>query len=68
MDKYAFLATPEKLKENDWNLNIPRYVDTFEEEPEIDLMAVRAERLKLKAELSKLEEKMEGFLKELGYL
>ena len=68
IDKYAYLATPKKLKENDYNLNIPRYVDTFEEEAEIDLMAVRAERLKLKAELASLETKMEGYLKELGYL
>ncbi len=56
------------MKENDYNLNIPRYVDTFEEEAEIDLMAVRAERLTLKAELADLETKMEGYLKELGYL
>jgi type I restriction enzyme M protein len=68
IDKYSYLATPEKLKENDYNLNIPRYVDTFEEEAEIDLMAVRAERLKLKAELADLETKMEGYLKELGYI
>jgi type I restriction enzyme M protein len=68
IDKYSYLATPEKLKENDYNLNIPRYVDTFEEEAEIDLMAVRAERLTLKAELANLETKMEGYLKELGYL
>ena len=32
---------PDEIKENDFNLNIPRYVDTFEEEEEIDLMAVR---------------------------
>jgi type I restriction enzyme M protein len=68
IDKYSYLATPEKLKENDYNLNIPRYVDTFEEEAEIDLMAVRAERLTLKVELAALETKMEGYLKELGYL
>jgi len=68
IDKYSYLATSEKLKENDYNLNIPRYVDTFEEEAEIDLMAVRAERLKLKSELADLETKMEGYLKELGYL
>jgi type I restriction enzyme M protein len=68
IDKYSYLATPEKLKENEYNLNIPRYVDTFEEEAEIDLMAVRAERLKLKAELANLETKMEGYLNELGYL
>lgn len=67
VDKYAYIATPEKLAENDYNLNIPRYVDTFEEQPEIDLMAVRAERLKLKAELAGLEVKMDGYLKELGY-
>ncbi len=68
IDKYSYLATPEKLNENDYNLNIPRYVDTFEEEAEVDLMAVRAERLKLKAELADLETKMEGYLQELGYL
>lgn len=65
--KYAWLATPKELAENDFNLNIPRYVDTFEEEAEIDLMAVRAEREKLKAELAELETKMDGYLKELGY-
>jgi type I restriction enzyme M protein len=66
-DKYAYLATPEELAENDYNLNIPRYVDTFEEEAEIDLVAVRAERLQLKAELEVLEDKMDGYLRELGY-
>jgi len=67
VDKYAYLAAPDELKENDYNLNIPRYVDTFEEEEEIDLMAVRAERLKLKQGLAELEIKMDGYLKELGY-
>ncbi|WP_407279275.1 type I restriction-modification system subunit M [Aromatoleum evansii] len=67
VDKYAYLASPAEIAENDYNLNIPRYVDTFEEEEEIDLMAVRAEREKLKAELAVLEEKMAGYLKELGY-
>jgi len=65
--KYAWLASPMELAENDFNLNIPRFVDTFEEEAEIDLMAVRAEREKLKAELAELETKMDGYLKELGY-
>ena len=67
VDKYAYLATPAEIAENDFNLNIPRYVDTFVEEEEIDLMAVRREREKLKAELAVLEEKMDGYLKELGY-
>lgn len=66
-DKYAHLATPAEIAGNDFNLNIPRYVDTFEEEEEIDLQAVRAERMALKAELARLEEEMAGYLKELGY-
>lgn len=65
--KYAHLATPEEIAGNDWNLNIPRYVDTFEEEAEIDLVAVRTERLKLKEELAALEVKMDGYLRELGF-
>ncbi|MBZ2161618.1 type I restriction-modification system subunit M [Alteromonas stellipolaris] len=67
VDKYAYLATLEEIKENDFNLNIPRYVDTFEEEAEIDLVAVRTERLKLQNELKALEIEMEGYLKELDY-
>ena len=67
VDKYAYLASLEEIKENDYNLNIPRYVDTFEEEEEIDLMAVREERLELKKQLAALELEMEGYLKELGY-
>ncbi|TMP72740.1 type I restriction-modification system subunit M [Pseudoalteromonas sp. S1609] len=67
VDKYAYLATLEEIKENDFNLNIPRYVDTFEEEAEIDLVAVRTERLQLQNELKALEVKMESYLKELDY-
>lgn len=67
IDKYAYLANFEEIKENDFNLNIPRYVDTFEEEAEIDLTAVRAKRLKLKEELAVLEVEMAGYLQELGY-
>jgi type I restriction enzyme M protein len=67
VDKYAYLATPAEIAENDYNLNIPRYVDTFKEEEEIDLVAVRAERVKLKVELAMLEEQMTIYLKELGY-
>ena len=54
-DKYAHLASPAEIVENDFNLNIPGYVDTFEEEAPIDLMAVRKERKELKAELARLE-------------
>jgi type I restriction enzyme M protein len=67
VDKYAYVATLDEIGENDFNLNIPRYVDTFEEEEEIDLMAVRAERKKLQKELNELEVEMEKYLAELGY-
>ncbi len=67
VEKYAYIASLEEIQENDYNLNIPRYVDTFEEEEEIDLMAVRAEREKLKAQLSELETDMAKYLEELGY-
>lgn len=66
-DKYSYLATLEEIAENDYNLNIPRYVDTFEAEEEIDLMAVRKERQVLKAKLAELEVEMAKYLKELGY-
>jgi type I restriction enzyme M protein len=67
VDKYAHLATLDEIKENDYNLNIPRFVDTFEQEQEIDLAAVLAERKTLKSELAKIEAEMDGYLKELGY-
>ncbi|HIF9514993.1 type I restriction-modification system subunit M [Photobacterium damselae] len=67
VDKYAYLATLETIAENDYNLNIPRYVNTYEEEAEIDLMAVYTERLALQTKLADLEEKMAVYLKELGY-
>ena len=67
VDKYAYLATSQEVKDNDYNLNIPRYVDTFEEEVEIDLVAVRAERAQLKTQLAELEVQMAKYLEELGY-
>ncbi len=67
VDKYAYVASIEEIRENDYNLNIPRYVDTFEEEDEIDLLAVRAEREQLKAQLTELETVMAKYLEELGY-
>ena len=51
VDKYAHVATMDEIKENGFNLNIPRYVDTFEPEPEIDLNEVAAEIRKLQAEI-----------------
>lgn len=66
IEKYSHLATYAELEENDFNLNIPRYVDTFEPEPEVDLMAVRHNIMRIKNELVEVEAKMEGYLKELG--
>lgn len=66
-DKYAHLASLQEIRDNDFNLNIPRYVDIFEEEEEIDLMAVRAEREQLKVQLAELEVEMAKYLEELGY-
>jgi len=67
VDKYAYLASLDEIKENDFNLNIPRYVDTFEEEEEIDLETVRKERTELKKQLAEIEKQMDGYLEELGY-
>lgn len=68
VDKYAYLASLEEIRNNEYNLNIPRYVDTFEEEPEIDMQALLTERATLKSELEHLEGEMEKYLKELGYV
>lgn len=67
IEKYSYLAPISEIAENEYNLNIPRYVDTFEEEEEIDLMAVNAERVEIEKEIAELNAKMQGYLKELGY-
>ena len=66
VDKYAYVADFDEIKENDFNLNIPRYVDTFEEEEEIDIRAVQEEIDYLDTELAQVQEQMQGYLKELG--
>jgi type I restriction enzyme M protein len=68
LDKYSYLAKLDEIKENDYNLNIPRYVDTFEEEEEIDIVEVQNEIEKLEAELVDVKAKMKGYLKELGII
>lgn len=64
-DKFSYVATFDEIKENDFNLNIPRYVDTFEEEAEVDIMAVQQEIDKLEAELKDVQAEMAQYLKEL---
>jgi type I restriction enzyme M protein len=65
--KYAYRATFDEIKENDFNLNIPRYVDTFEEEEEVDILAVQKEIEQLEVELASTRQEMAKYLKELGY-
>lgn len=65
-EKYAHLASYDEIKENDFNLNIPRYVDTFEEEEEIDIEAVQKEIEQLETELTEVRGKMANLLKELA--
>lgn len=66
VEKYSHLAGFEEIKENDFNLNISRYVDTFEEEAEIDIKAVQKEIETLEEELSEVRGQMVAFLKEVG--
>ena len=65
-EKYSHLATPEEIAENDYNLNIPRYVDTFEEEEEVDLSAVSAKIADLELQLQDVQDQMRQYLEELG--
>jgi type I restriction enzyme M protein len=64
-DKYAYVATFEEIQENDFNLNIPRYVDTFEEEAEVDIAAVQQEIEKLEGELKTVQAELGKYLDEL---
>ena len=66
IEKYSHIATFDEIKENDFNLNIPRYVDTFEEEEEVDLAKVEVEIVDLENELQKVQSQMTEYLKELG--
>lgn len=66
VDKFAHVASIDEIKVNDFNLNITRYVDTFEEEAEIDIAANLAELEKLNPELERLEVQMNDYLKQLG--
>jgi type I restriction enzyme M protein len=66
VEKYAYRATLAEIQENDYNLNIPRYVDTFEEQAAIDLPAVQLEIDDLEAQLATVRKEMRGHLKNLG--
>ncbi|APG64105.1 type I restriction-modification system subunit M [Tenacibaculum todarodis] len=65
-DKYAYIATLNEVKENDYNLNIPRYVDTFEEEEPIDLAAVSKDLKALETDIKKTDTTIADFCKQLN--
>ncbi|KIO68720.1 Type I restriction-modification system, DNA-methyltransferase subunit M [Caldibacillus thermoamylovorans] len=66
IDKYSYVATIDEIRENDYNLNIPRYVDTFEEEEPVDMEEVKENIANIKKEIQEVEAQMEQYLKELG--
>jgi type I restriction enzyme M protein len=66
IEKYSHVATLEEIQENDYNLNIPRYVDTFEEEEPVDIEATKANISKIENELVTIKTQMSSYLKELG--
>lgn len=65
-DKYSHAATYDEIKNNDYNLNIPRYVDTFEEEELIDIDEVKRNIASIEAELTEVQKQMAEYLKEFG--
>jgi type I restriction enzyme M protein len=63
--KYSYVATFDEIAENDFNLNIPRYVDTFEKEAEVDITAVQTEIEGLEGELKTVQAEIEKHLTQL---
>ncbi|SUM02434.1 type I restriction-modification system methyltransferase subunit [Staphylococcus devriesei] len=68
IDKYSYTASLKEIEENDYNLNIPRYVDTFEEEEPIDLEEVQQDLNQIDNEIAQVEQEINEYLKELGVL
>ncbi|RZT58235.1 type I restriction enzyme M protein [Sphingomonas sp. BK036] len=66
VDRYSHVATMAEIEENDWNLNIPRYVDTFEDEASIDLNAVLVELKNINEGMADVDARIAGFCQELG--
>lgn len=66
IDKYSYVATLDEIKENEYNLNIPRYVDTFEEEEPIDVQEVKSRIETLDNEIANIDKELEVLLRELG--
>jgi type I restriction enzyme M protein len=66
VDKYSYVAGLDEIAENDYNLNIPRYVDTFEEEEQVDLDAVKARIEEVDKEIAEVDRELRTYFKELG--
>ena len=66
MDKYSFRVSRAAIRENDYNLNIPRYVDTFEEEELVDIDEVKRNIESIETELSQVQAQMAKYMEELG--
>ena len=66
IDKYSHLATIDEIRENEYNLNIKRYVDTYEPEPEVDIKETKRRIEETNRELAILEKQLQDTLKELG--
>ena len=66
VDKFSHVATREEIIENDYNINIPRYVETFEEDDHVDMKEVAENILKIKSELAVVELQIEKYLQDLG--
>lgn len=64
-EKFSYVATFDEIKENDFNLNIPRYVDTFEEETEVNIGSVQQEIQRLEGELKSVQSELDRYLTEL---
>ena len=65
--KYSYDATFHEIRENEFNLNIPRYVDMFEEEPDVDIAAVKAEIGNIEVELAGFRHKWHGISRNWRY-
>ncbi len=66
IQKYCHIATLSEVEENEYNLNIPRYVDTFEEEEEIDIKQVQEELKEIDKQIAEVDKELNVYLKELG--
>jgi len=67
VERYSYVATREEIAANDFNLNIPRYVETFKEEEEVDVREVQQHIRSIQKELSSVSNQVESYLKELGF-